>query len=62
MVNWEHYEVVYARLASWKDRSPDFVAPHPYTEDDLDLQHTNFKPSDDDNRGLKKLYGWLDPN
>ncbi|KAH4981134.1 hypothetical protein HBI76_173810 [Parastagonospora nodorum] len=62
VVRWEHDEVMFSRLAAWVNRGPDFVPPNPYTDVDLDLQYTNFAPSEKDIEGVKKLYDWSHPN
>jgi hypothetical protein len=62
VVRWDHHEVMFSRLAACVHRGPDFVPPNPYTDVDLDLQYTNFAPSEKDIKGVKKLYDWSHPN
>jgi hypothetical protein len=55
-------EKLYARLALWYHRGPDYVGPKYPTKEDLEFIYTNFVPTDDDIKGLKKLYPWENSN
>jgi hypothetical protein len=61
--HWNHdEEKMYVRLALWYNRDPDFMPPTQFTKDDLEFVYTNFEPSPEDVKGIKKLYAWSNPN
>jgi hypothetical protein len=51
-------EKLYARLVLWYFRGPDYDPPKYPTKDNLEFSYTNFAPSEDDIKGVKKLYPW----